>query len=221
MKVRCLDIPDLPDEYFNPNVNLPYGLKQDEIRTSMLEIYETLNDINRILFNRSESRLEDLLLGNSLSGIVSELAVKTIADRCPELVRNERVGGYPDLLPPGFYETNDILHGEHGIEVKSSIQSGGWQGHNPEESWVMVFRYIVDKETMPILNRNPTRFIQVLIAKLEKTDWSFSGRRGASRRTPTASIIKTGMHKLRSNPVYQEREAVVNPRLYSYEALHG
>ena len=127
----------------------------------MVDVYETLHGINTILFERSERRLEDTLLGNSVSGVVSELLVKAIADRSPALSRNERVGGHPDLLPLGYYESVEVLHGEHGIELKASIQKGGWQGHNPEHGWVVVFRYVVDAETTPVGNREPTRFVQV------------------------------------------------------------
>jgi len=221
MSTRCLEIPAFIDDYFNRQVNLPYGLRIEEIREAMLEVYEVLHDINRILFERSGSRLEDTILGNSLSGIISELLVKTIAEKSTSLIRNEKVGGHPDLLPVGYYDSSEVLHGNDGIEIKSSIQKGGWQGHNPEDAWIMVFRYQVDTGTLPIENREPTRFIQVLIAELEKEDWSFSGRRGTSRRTPTASITRTGMHKLRSNPVYQEPEAIVNPSKYSFDALYG
>ncbi len=221
MSFLCLEIPDLIDDYFNKYVNLPYDLKVEEVREAMQEIYGLLHDINRILFERSRSRLEDTILGNSLSGIISELLVKLIADKSSGLIRNEKVGGHPDLLPVGYYDSFEVLHGNYGIEIKSSIQKGGWQGHNPENAWIMVFRYQVDTVTLPIINRTPTKFVQVLIAELKKEDWSFSGRRGASRRTPTASITRTGMHKLRSNPVYQEPEAVVNPGKYSFATLYG
>jgi hypothetical protein len=220
-KPRCLELPRLIDQHFNSRVILPYGLKTQEIRFAVEEVYQIVNDINSVLYTRSGRRLEDLVLGNSLSGIVSELLVKALSDKSPVLVRNSKVGGHPDLLPVGHYDSTEILHGNEGIEVKSSIQKGGWQGHNPEDAWVLVFRYAVDTQTPHIENREPIRFIQVLMARLTQDDWSFSGRRGRSRRTPTASITHSGMHKLRSNPVYQEPGAVVKSHLYSYKALYG
>lgn len=219
MSARCLDLPVLEDKYFNPNVKLPYELTTEEIKNGMMESYQVLHAINEILFSRSQRRLEDTILGNSLSGMISELLVKGISDTSKVLIRNERIGGNPDLLPKGHYVNNSVLHGVEGVEIKASIQRGGWQGHNPEEAWIMIFRYEVDTVTLPIENRGSSRFVQVLIAKLVKADWSFSGRNGESRRTPTASITATGMHKLRSNPIYQEPGVVVNPGTYSYESL--
>jgi hypothetical protein len=55
------------------------------------------------------------------------------------MVANRKIGGHPDLLPKAKYTTDSILKGLEGIEVKTSIQRGGWQGHNPEECW-MVWR---------------------------------------------------------------------------------
>lgn len=42
-----------------------------------------------------------------------------------------------------------------------------------------------------------------LCAKIDQADWSFSGRTGTSRRTPTASITATGVEKLRNNFLYR------------------
>lgn len=43
-------------------------------------------------------------------------------------------------------------------------------------------------------------------AKLDKKDWSFSGRKGKSRRTISSSIIKSRM-KLRSNKIYSKDQS--------------
>ena len=111
------------------------------------------------------------------------------------------MGGYPDLLPAGRYATALILKDEEGIEVKASIQKGGWQGHNPETGWIMVFRYMVGEQDDG--SSVPLTFTEILCAKLSEEDWSFSGRKGPSRRTPTASITASGVEKLRSNFIYR------------------
>jgi hypothetical protein len=143
--------------------------------------------------------LEELLLGNSLSGIISEFLVKNIARASATLEANLKVGGHPDLFPQGHYTSNLVLKGDEGIEMKASIQKGGWQGH--EDCWLMVFRYAVgaqhNNEAVPLT------FVEILCAYLTKADWSFSGRTGASRRTPTASITTTGVEKLRENFLYR------------------
>jgi len=145
--------------------------------------------------------LQELILGNSLSGLISEFVVKSLARASQTLMANKKVGGYPDLLPKTKYSTDTVLKGTDGIEVKTSIQRGGWQGHNPEKCWVMIFRYTIGKQkdntTLPLT------FTEILCARLVKSDWSFSGRKQGSRRTPTASIKKTGVEKLRSNFVYR------------------
>ena len=58
--------------------------------------------------------------------------MKNIARASMALEANLKVGGHPDLLPKGYYSSNLVLKGDEGIEVKASIQKGGWQGHNPK-----------------------------------------------------------------------------------------
>ena len=136
----------LDPRYVNPRASLPYGLRVDEVEKAVSETYRLLHGVNDYLVGAGFLSLEALLLGNSLSGIVSEFLVKNIARASATLEANLKVGGHPDLLPKGHYSSNLVLKGEAGIEVKSSIQRGGWQGHNPEDCWLMVFRYAVRSE---------------------------------------------------------------------------
>lgn len=191
----------LNPRYVNRKVILPYRLKVDEVERAVSETYRLFHGLNENLRNNGFSPLEELILGNSLSGIISKFLVKNIARVSSTLEANLKVGGHPDLLPKGHYSSNLVLKGGEGIEVKSSIQKGGWQGHNPEDCWLMVFRYMVGEQK----NKKsiPLTFIEILCAKLTKSDWSFSGRKGASRRTPTASITSTGVGKLRKNFLYR------------------
>jgi hypothetical protein len=191
----------LDARYVNRSVSLPYGLTVAEIEEAVAETYRLFHGINDYLIGGGFRPLEELILGNSLSGIVSEFLVKNIARVSETLEANLKIGGHPDLLPKGHYSSNLILKGEEGIEVKASIQKGGWQGHNPEDCWLMVFRYAVGKQVNDDVV--PLTFVEILCAKLKKSDWSFSGRKGASRRTPTASVTTKGVEKLRQNFLYR------------------
>jgi hypothetical protein len=124
--------------YINQHVSLPYGLTVAEVEVAVAETYRLFHGLNNYLVGSGFRPLEELLLGNSLSGIISEFLVKNIARSSPALEANLKVGGHPDLLPKGHYTSNLMLKGDEGIEVKASIQKGGWQGHNPEEGWLMV-----------------------------------------------------------------------------------
>ena len=66
---------------------------------------------------------------------------------------------------------------------------------NIESGWIMVAQFYQQPD-------EPTVFDRVLAAQLDSDDWSFSGRAVGSRRTPTASIKKSGVTKLGSNPIY-------------------
>jgi len=82
-----------------------------------------LHGVNDYLVGAGFLSLEALLLGNSLSGIISEFLVKNIARASSTLEANLKVGGHPDLLPKGHYSSNLVLKGEAGIEVKSQYCS--------------------------------------------------------------------------------------------------
>ena len=193
---------------FNSKAMLPYGLTVSEARGALEEICNFIHDLNSFLVSRGYDRLEEIVLGNSLSGFISELVVKSLGTNSTTLARNAKVGGDPDLIPVGMYPNNAVLHGDEGLEVKTSIQSGGWQGHNPEKSWIMVVQYSVDVATEPVERRRPIEILKVMVALLEEEDWSFSGRKGTSRRTPTASIVKTGTVKLHANAVYEHPQYI-------------
>lgn len=191
----------LDSRYVNRRVILPCGLKVDEVEKAVSETYRLFHGLNDFLENGGFRPLEELLLGNSLSGIISEFLVKNIARASDALEANMKVGGHPDLLPKGHYSSNLVLKGDQGIEVKSSIQPGGWQGHNPEDCWLMVFRYAIGEQESG--ERVPLTFVEILCAEIKRADWSFSGRKGSSRRTPTASITASGVEKLRRNFLYR------------------
>jgi hypothetical protein len=49
----------------------------------------------------------------------------------------------------------------------------------------------------------PFKFVLVAGARLEKSDWLFAGRSETSRRTITASVMKSGYEKMMQNYIYK------------------
>jgi len=177
-----------------------------EVRGAVEAVYEFLYAVNSALGKQELGLFEELALGNTFSGLLSEILVKNIAKCSRSLMRNKHVGGHPDLLPVGHPRGDNQLRCGQGVEIKTSRQSSGWQGHNPEVGWLIVFRYeLADAES-------PTHFVQILAADLKTEDWSLAERGQTSRRTRTCSINEDGVAKLRANPVYQEPEYLVRAR---------
>ena len=87
---------------------------------------------------------------------------------------------------------------------------------------MLVFRYVLGDKNQRESQRTPITFVQILAARISKSEWSFSGRKGESRRTITASITAEGVHRLRSNPVYQDPAYVVGrgPQAAAYQKLN-
>jgi hypothetical protein len=203
-KLACTPVPVSQGE-FNPNCTIPYGVTVNDIRRSMEDFVDFLGFINQQLHNRSLARLESMLMPASFSSLVGEFMHVAITKYCKTLVKNQYHSGHPDLIPINIYAGDAILHGTQGIEIKASRNTSGWQGHNAEEVWLMVFVFDSNtqsdraKRTAP----NPFKFLYVVGAQLTLDDWSESGRSATSRRTPTASVLKSGHTKMMNNWIFR------------------
>lgn len=199
--IACTPVP-LNSNGFNASALLPYGLQLAHIQTAMQDFLDFLSFINNQLYTKGIPRLESMMMAANFSSIVGEFMSSTIPKYCPTLTKNRHHNGHPDLVPVSFYENDDVLHGSEGIEVKASRYTKGWQGHNPEDVWLMVFVFDSNrpKDTKP----RRFKFVSVVGAKLTKNDWSFSGRSGSSRRTITASVTSAGFLKMSANWIYHD-----------------
>ena len=190
-----MDCPiNLHFEYINHAAVLPYGLTVDEVNEAVGKTYKFFHGLNSYLEDNDLNKIEHMLLSNTVSGIISEVMIKNIAESSDAMMRNDVTGGHPDLLSKEEHK-GEAHQALHGIEIKASTKSYNWQGHNKESGWLMVFRYTVKDHSF--------RFTEILCAELEEDDWTFAGRGKDSRRTPTASINGTGIEKLRSNFLYR------------------
>ena len=204
-KEACTPVP-VNSSLFNPSCTLPYGLRTDHIRQAMNEFLEFLGFINEKLHIKGMPRLETFLMSANFSSIVGEFMNVTIPKYCSSLVKNQYHNGHPDLIPRGRFPNNAVQYSNEGVEVKGSRHSSGWQGHNPESVWLMVFHFDsnTSRDRAGGINPKPFRFKGIYAAKLEEEDWTFSGRSATSRRTITASVNRSGTDKMKANWVYED-----------------
>lgn len=190
---------------FNQRAQIPFGLKPDHIQAAMQEFLDFLGFVSTALYSKQIPRLESFLMPANFSSIVGEFMNAAIPKYCKTLVKNTYHNGHPDLIPAGMFTNDAVQHDTVGIEIKGSRHTSGWQGHNAEACWLMVF--VFDSNTSRDAMRNvpprPFRFISVYGAQLSKEDWNFSGRSETSRRTITASVTRTGFNKMSSNWIYR------------------
>lgn len=202
-KNACTPVP-VNHENFNVNCSLPYGLEAIHIRKAMEEFISFIGFINQQLHTKEMPRLESFLMPANFSSIVGEFMNASIPKYCSTLVKNQYHNGHPDLIPTGKFPQDSVQYSNEGVEVKGSRHASGWQGHNPEAVWLMVFHFDSntsnDKKNQ--IGPKPFEFKGVYAAKLEETDWTFSGRSETSRRTITASVNRSGVDKMKSNWVY-------------------
>jgi len=200
----CVPEP-LNTDGFNKIAKIPYGCTIDHIKAAMQNFIDFLNFINVQLSTKKIQRLESFIMPANFSSLVGEFMTATIPKHCPTLVKNKYHNGHPDMLPKGKFKNDSKLHAAKGIEIKASRHTSGWQGHNAENVWLMVF--VFDSNTARdeglLIAPKPFRFVKVVGAQLTKTDWAFSGRSETSRRTITASVTQTGYQKMQKNWIYR------------------
>lgn len=191
---------------FNTKAVLPYGLEVDHIQKAMTDFIDFIGFLNERLLTKEMPRMECFLMPANFSSIVGEFMNITIPKYCPTIVKNRYHNGHPDLIPVGMFADDAVQHSIEGVEVKGSRYSSGWQGHNPEQIWLMVFHF--DSNTASDSHKGvgpkPFKFHGVYLAKLDLSDWTFSGRSENSRRTITATVNRAGMVKMFQNWIYKD-----------------
>lgn len=206
--MRCAQKVLVDPDGLNRQLAMPYDMTSEEVALAIQQVYNILHSIDAALKAGDADRLEEFMHPANFSFLLSELVVGGLARYCKGLAKNNYHNGHPDLLPVGVYPGDAVLRADEGVEVKCSRNEAGWQGHNAEDSWILVAVYSFDCKTEPPEDRWPTYFQRVMIARLEKSDWSFAGRGEESRRTPTASILKSGTNKLMAGTIYRQPEPV-------------
>ncbi|MEW5828162.1 MAG: hypothetical protein AB1846_04660 [Chloroflexota bacterium] len=203
--LACIPRPLNPNG-FNANCILPYSLTPEHVKKSMHDFLGFLGFINQQLNTKDMPRLESFLMPANFSSMVGEYMNITIPKYCPTLVKNQYHNGHPDLIPIGVFASNAVQHSSEGIEIKGSRHLAGWQGHNAESVWLMVFVFDSNTPNDGLKKIPPKQFSfqAVYTARLELQDWAFSGRSATSRRTITASVSQNGVQKMKANWVYED-----------------
>ena len=201
--LACTPVPIDPAG-FNPNVVLPYGLTIAHIASAMTDFLNFLGFINIRLNTEQIPRLESIMMSANFSSLVGEFMNAGIPKYCTTMVKNKYHNGHPDLIPVGMFPGDAVQHASEGVEIKASRYDRGWQGHNPEDTWLMIFIYASNRPRDGGSNPMPFRFLAVAGARLVESDWLFAGRSATSRRTITASVTSSGYAKIMANSIYRD-----------------
>lgn len=203
-RAACVPEP-VERESFNDRAVIPFGCTVEHVYEAVKAFTHFLQVVNVELNANGMPRLESLLMPANFSSVVREFINSSIPKFCPTLAKNAYHNGHPDLVPINVYPNNAVQYAQEGIEVKASRYLSGWQGHNVEESWLMVF--VFDSNRPSDVSRGiaprPFHFIKVVGAPLTREDWSFSGRSETSRRTITASVTPAGAARMEANWIYR------------------
>lgn len=191
-------------EHFNPRAEIPFGVRIEHICAAMNEFIGFIRMVNTSLHSNGLPRFEMMLMPANFSSIVGEFVTSNLPKHSPGVAKNRYHNGHPDLLPAGHFPGDSQQYCDLGIEVKASRYLKSWQGHNAEDCWLMVVMFDANRavDEMNGIAPMPFRFLRVVGAQLEKSDWKFAGRNPDSRRTITASVTDSGYRKMMANWIY-------------------
>ncbi|MPZ42176.1 MAG: hypothetical protein GEV05_01985 [Betaproteobacteria bacterium] len=187
---------------FNEKATLPYELRSDDFRLAMQDVYDFFYDVNIHLVEKGLDRLDDMLRPAIMSGLLSDMLTASLAKHSRTLVENCFFNGHPDLVLRGKYPNNCVKAGEHGVEIKTTLKSGGAvDTHGARNQWMCVFVYVVDKDTEPVSDRRPMTFSEVYLGQVTVDDFRRNAR--SELGTRTATLHADGIAKLRQKWIYK------------------
>jgi len=139
-----------------------------------------------------------------LSGTLSDMLSDSLASHARGLTVNLHHNGHPDLLVKGRYPGDAVEAGREGVEIKASRRTGGAvDTHGARNETMCVFTYSVDNNPhVSAFDREPLTFQEIYIAEVEESDFRFNSR--GQRGTPTATLHREGLKKLRAGLVYKD-----------------
>jgi hypothetical protein len=203
-----LILPEQPEaDGFNLHAEIPFGITTDHVHAAMRDFIEFITLIDTQLHRKDMASLENTMMQANFSSLVGEMMAARIPKHCSTIVKNRYHNGHPDMLPARKYPGDAAQHaGADGIEIKASRYLAGWQGHNAEDVWLMVFVFQSGREGPKVKGTPAFKFLLVAGGMLTKKDWQFSGRSETSRRTITASVKPEGAAKMMANWIYKCNE---------------
>jgi hypothetical protein len=186
----------------NQAADLPYGLRLDDFRSAMQDVYDFFYEVNLGLVSKGLARLDDTLRPAIMSGVLSDMLTSSLAKHSRTLVVNTYFNGHPDLVVQGRYTDNAVKAGEQGIEIKTTRKAGGAvDTHGARDQWMCVFVYGVDNKSEPASQRRPMSFTEVYLGKVQISDFRKNAR--GELGTRTATLHAQGIAKLRSSWIYR------------------
>jgi len=187
---------------FNKKAKLSYQLREQDFQMAMQDVYDFFFDVNSHLIGKGLQRLDDMLRPAIMSGLLSDMLTASLAKHSRVLRENEYFNGHPDLIVQGVYADNAVKAGTEGVEIKTTRKSGGAvDTHGAREQWMCVFVYTVDVDSEPAINRAPMAFTEVYLGQVTVNDFRKNAR--GELGTPTATLHKEGIKKLRDNWIYR------------------
>ena len=170
----------------------------------MSDFLDFLGFINEQLDTRQIPRLESFLMPANFSSMVGEFMTVAIPKYCRSIVKNNITTAIPTCCPRQVSRRFRFARHDGNRNQGFAARQRLARATTPKTfgSWCSCSMPTV-RGTAQGIAPKPFRFVKVVGAQLDKSDWAFSGRSATSRRTITASVTRTGFEKMEANWIYR------------------
>ena len=189
--------------YFRQSVPLPSTLTYGDLAFAMDRTQAIFHHINKNMLEEVGRPLQQLIQGNSFSGLVSNVFSDAMDQNT--FFKHNHHQKYPDLI----CSLNNI-----GLEVKATVQvRKGGESHNGHSGWHTIICFQVTDSGI--------EFLHVMFAVLNghntnDPDWKYVGSKvneeTGSRRTETYNTNLRGLTKLRDGSAFLNHDKILFAR---------
>lgn len=201
--------PEFRDRYFNPDADLPINVKPEDIRRAITRVYSHYHKMNEFHLDEFDTRFHKAFRAmNSIGDFIGHQFNDALVEQNKNLCHNPKDDLRPDIIHQAFHAAAENREKVKGIEQKAAHFKKMLTSHNKAFTNLLFIQYRVNEPDEVRDDLEPIEFTQILFADATGKTWNKNDRKEGSNRNVTYSAGDDLRHALRSNPVYENPEAI-------------
>lgn len=220
--------PEFQERYFNEDADTPMMLELEDFRTAIEEVYDEYHKTNEFFLDEFGIRFSSIFRAwNAFGGFIGHRFNEALIAQDDRLCHNPNDDRPPDITHKAFraaaLEMDGIEDEVDGIEQKARKYPNCFTSHNETDAYVLFTQYRVNEPDVIRDDLEPFEFTKILCAKAEGLTWNEHPRKDGSNRNATYTPADDLRHAVRSNPIYENPEAIrgEHPKKEEYRQNHA
>lgn len=205
--------PEFRERFFNPDAEFPMMLTAEDFRAAIKEVYHEYHRTNEFFLDEFGYRFNSVFRAqNAFGGFIGHRFNEALIGQDSRLCHNPNDDRPPDITHKAFRaaaeEMESIADEVDGIEQKAAKYDDMLSSHNVTDAYVLFTQYRLREPDEIRDDLEPFEFTKILCADAEGLSWNHYGRGEDSNRNVTYRPADDLRHDLRSNPIYENPEAI-------------